>query len=392
MKINKLKLAFFVLIPTVIKICLAKITIFFGGGKKFNNIWLISERGDDARDNGYFFMLYLKKYHPEIHAFYVIAKDSVDYGKMEGVPHIKRGTFQHYIALFRAEYLISSHIFGYTPNVLAFSILEKYSLIKLMKGKRVFLQHGIMKHDIDGLKYPTTILDLFICGAKEEYKYILDNYHYPTGVVQLTGLARYDTLRDIPGKKQILIMPTWRKWLNCLTQEEFVKSEYFQAYNKLLTSQELIDYLKRSQYTLIFYVHHELQKYAARFKSIDERIIIAHKSDYDVQILLRESRLLITDYSSICFDFAYMNKPIIFYQFDQKRFFASHYHRGYFDESRFGPICMTTQAVINTIKKNDAMGQTYAYEKDTFFREIHNEKSCCENIFGKILNINGAHQ
>lgn len=41
---------------------------------------------------------------------------------------------------------------------------------------------------------------------------------------------------------------------------------------------------------------------------------------YDVQQLLKESLLLITDYSSVFFDMMYMNKPVIFYQFDENQY------------------------------------------------------------------------
>ncbi|MBR5258025.1 MAG: hypothetical protein IKV51_03670, partial [Clostridia bacterium] len=40
--------------------------------------WLISERGYDARDNGYCFFRYLRRNHPDIRAVYVITRDSPD--------------------------------------------------------------------------------------------------------------------------------------------------------------------------------------------------------------------------------------------------------------------------------------------------------------------------
>ena len=45
------------------------------------------------------------------------------------------------------------------------------------------------------------------------------------------------------------------------------------------------------------------------------------------------------DYSSIAFDFAYMKKPLIYYQFDQDKYYTNHFAKGYFDCERdgFGP-------------------------------------------------------
>ena len=46
--------------------------------KKYRNLWLVAERGNDARDNGYRFYEYLRTMHPEVNAHYVITTDSAD--------------------------------------------------------------------------------------------------------------------------------------------------------------------------------------------------------------------------------------------------------------------------------------------------------------------------
>ena len=46
-------------------------------------LWLVMERGDDARDNGYWFYRFLRMEHPEINARYVITPDSPDAARAE---------------------------------------------------------------------------------------------------------------------------------------------------------------------------------------------------------------------------------------------------------------------------------------------------------------------
>ena len=46
--------------------------------------------------------------------------------------------------------------------------------------------------------------------------------------------------------------------------------------------------------------------------------------------LFNTSALMITDYSSVFFDFVYQKKPCIFYQFDKKDFFEKHNNEGEF--------------------------------------------------------------
>ena len=92
-----------------------------------------------------------------------------------------------------------------------------------------------------------------------------------------------------------------------------------------------------------------MQRYIKYFDTENENIVIADKENYDVQELLMDSKLLITDYSSIFFDFAYMKKPLIHYCFDK----LSHYKPGYFDfrKEGFGKVTSKEDEVIKLIDK-----------------------------------------
>ena len=63
--------------------------------------------------------------------------------------------------------------------------------------------------------------------------------------------------------------------------------------------------------------------------------------------MLKESSMLITDYSSVFFDVAYMHKPIIYYQFDRDAFRQGHYQEGYFSyDDGFGPVAFDTESLL----------------------------------------------
>src|SRR5690625_3019995 len=61
-----------------------------------------------------------------------------------------------------------------------------------------------------------------------------------------------------------------------------------------------------------------MQKFSHYFKEAPVRVI--NQGEIDVQVLLKESSMMITDYSSVAFDFSFLEKPIIYYQFDRRRF------------------------------------------------------------------------
>ena len=345
-----------------------------------SNIWLISERGYEARDNSYHFYRYLKENHPEINVRYVISKNSPDIDKIVVSDIVYYGSKMHYILFLTSELLISTHIMGYSPDMSLFWRLDKYNLLKIY-GKRIFLQHGVIQNYMPSLSKKTTKLDLFITSARKEYEYILENYGYDESNLKCTGLARYDKLINNE-KNQILIMPTFRKWL-CYTND-FTKSDYFVRWNSLLNNEKLISYLEKNNLMLYFYPHFEMQKYLSNFNSKSKNVVIASIHDYDVQKLLIESKLLVTDYSSIFFDFAYMKKPIVYYQFDKEKFRSNHYNKGYFDYQKdgFGPVRINENDVVKDIIN---FQKKYLDRVDSFF--IYNDANNCNRIYKEIVNL-----
>lgn len=360
--------------------------------KKYRNVWIVSERGDDARDNGWFFFRYLKENHPEINAHYIIAKSSADYKKVAEISDpIEYESLKHYIYYALCKVRISSHAWGGDlPKADYFKKTERF----MSKRKKVvFLQHGVIKDFMPGLTANNTRLDIFICGAKPEYDYINESFGHPKGVVQYTGLARYDNLHDIKTKNQILLMPTFRKWLQKMTEDEVAKSEYVKEWNSAINDKNLIRLLKENHLELIFYPHYEIQKHIDLFISDDPCVKIAKFKDYDVQTLLIESKLLVTDFSSVFFDFAYMEKPVIYYHFDREQYIKGHYDftKGYFsyDNNGFGKVVFDKNELINEIKDqiNRGFEVTDEYkERTNVFFPIKDKKNC-ERIFDEINKL-----
>lgn len=358
-------------------------------------IWLISERGTEARDNGYHFFRYLRENHPEIECFYVISKDSPDRERVASLGKtVDYKSLQHYLLFFGARYLVSTHIMGFSPDRGFYGYIQPKVKRKILKGKTIFLQHGITKDDLVGLYQENTKLDLFICGAKPEYDYIAENWHYQNNEVQYTGFARFDKLLDFQMKRQVLIMPTWRNWLEYsadASEKKVLESGYFRCWNQILRNKKLAELAKRYGVRFIFYPHYEVQKYIDKFATASSDIILADFAHYDVQQLLKESMLLITDYSSVYFDFAYMEKPVLYYQFDEVEYRANHYAQGYFDYRRDGFGEVVTQeeellAFIEQYLENDCRLKPEYEDRIAGFFPLHDDKNC-ERIYHEIIKL-----
>lgn len=82
----------------------------------------------------------------------------------------------------------------------------------------------------------------------------------------MTGLARWDELVDkSKDYNEVLIMPTWRNWLDEAENSTFLHSDYYKNYSKLLESKRLNKYLKIITLLVNFYIHPKFKDYIGNF-------------------------------------------------------------------------------------------------------------------------------
>ena len=366
------------------------VSFFIKNRKKYKDLWIVSERGIDARDNAYHFFKYLRTNHPEINSVYIISKDSPDRKKVEPLGAlVEYGSFRHYLCFSLAKVKVSTHIDGYSPDILFF---HKFGKLFPDKSKKIFLQHGIIKDDLAFCHADQTDIDMFVCSAVPEYEYIDKTFGYKPGILKLTGLCRYDNLsKNEKPVHRILFMPTWRSALRTCNRHTFEQSEYFKKYNSFLNSENLLKLLEEYDFELIFYPHFEVHRFLDCFSTGSERVQIADFKNNDVQDLLINSDILITDYSSVFFDYAYMRKPMIFFQYDESEFRQGHYRKGYFEYSRdaFGDIARTEDEVVECLRhilQNSLKpDKVYLDKMNSFFRFDDTEN--CKRNFEEICKL-----
>ena len=357
-------------------------------------IWLICETKDTATDNGYHLYKYIRTKHPEVNCYYAIDKKCNDYNKIKDYGNIiQYESIKHWIYYLVASKNISTQKSG-NPNPPLFYFLQVYGLLK---NKRIFLQHGITINDSNWMYYRNTKFSLITCGAKKEYEFIKEKFGYPQENVKYLGFPRFDNLIDSSQEnRQIVIMPTWRNWLGRDTNflkktENFQNTEYFERYNSLINNKEFIEFIEKNNITVYFYPHRNMQKYVNEFKSECENIKIVTNQQSDIQSLFCESNLMITDYSSVGMDFAYMKKPIIYYQFDIEKFRKLQLQEGYFDYKNdgFGKVIETEKELISEIKNifysNFKIEKEYLDKIECFFER--NDRENCKRNFEAIKNI-----
>ena len=369
--------------------------------KESHQIWLINDRKDQAGDNGEYFFRYLQTIKPkDIQFYFIIEKNCSDYKRLENFENIIDFNSTKYLNLFlEADKIISSVSDSWVNN--PFADDGKY-ITDLYHFDFVYLQNGVIKDDLSwyinrNLKH----FDLLLTSSNKEYKSLLTfNYKYEKRNLLITGLPRFDNLiklqKIIEKKKIILIFPTWRIYikgvrdlvtLKTIKSERFTNTTYFNFYNKLINNQKLLEIMKNNDYLGIFCLH---PNFAKQWEYFDENTIFTVKEKCNQQEILAESSLLITDFSSIFFDFGYMLKPTIFVQFDHEEYRNNQYPKGYFDYEKdgFGPICYgmqcTVKEIISYIENKCELKKIYFKRIKRFFKYF--DESNCYRTYTGIKN------
>ncbi|ECJ8752316.1 glycosyltransferase [Campylobacter coli] len=351
-----------------------------------SNIWLFADRDYEADDNAEHLYRYIMQNHPEQKIVFALRKESLDWERLEkeGFNLVEFGSLEFERIIKKASKVISSHSDEY--------------LIRYITPRQqfIFLQHGVIKDDLSKWLNSKKI-DLFITSTKAEYDSIANDYnHYKFGKkeVVLTGLARHDALlkNNQCNARQIIIMPTWRANIVGVAlgsskrglQSDFTQSEYFQKWNLLLNSNTLQKLCEKYDYTIVFNPHPNIIPYLKDF-NIPSYVKIANHNE-SLQELFCNSSLMITDYSSVAFEMAYLNKPVIYYQFDHEEFFSSHtYQKGYFDYEKdgFGPVVEDEESLLKELEnllQNDC--NPFGIYKDNIDSTFaFKDGKCCERIY-----------
>ena len=353
----------------------------FGKLLRKRHIWLIYEKFCvTAQENGFYFFEYCMK-NKKDNVFFILDKKSPQWDYMQQYRKniIPALSFRHILYLLCADLLISPdgrhHAYAWKP-------MPNPVTRTLNKQKLYFLQHGVLAlKNVDSLFSvdSSSSVDYFTASSEFEKNIIVNRMGYNPDKVPVTGLARWDGLRDTsdPAHPVILLMPTWRSWLEGQNDEIFQQSSYYQHYASLLSNQELQDYLKAHELKLLFYIHPKLQEFISTFHSEDSQIELYSFDSMPLNQLLMRCSMMITDYSSACWDVYYQGKPVLFYQFDVDDYNRTNGSYLNMENDLFGDRCTEQEDLVHLIKDYAENGfqekQKYAEMRKEYFAYIdHN--------------------
>lgn len=368
--------------------------------------WILMDRDSVADDNAEHLYRYIRTEHPEQDIYFVLSNKSHDWNRLkkDNFNLLNFGSFEHKRLLKTASKVISSHIDKY--------INDYFPDGSMLKQQFVFLQHGVTKDDLSNWINTKKNISIMVTSTKPEFNSIAfdDKYYLTSKEVKLTGFPRHDVLLQQKNKfesnqKTILIMPTWRDSLLPKAKTDrserdrnpdFMLTDYATHWKSFLHSKELKK-ITNSGVKIIFALHKNIEPYIDEFE-IPSYIDQWHSKSYSIQELFLKATLLITDYSSVAFEMAYLEKQVLYYQFDEDEFFLGKhtFSKGYFDyrQHAFGPV-VTTEKDLNKALK-DIVKNNFAI-KEPYFSRIKNvypyrDGKCCERTFEAIKDLDKPNE
>ncbi|MCI8483818.1 MAG: hypothetical protein HFH41_05715 [Lachnospiraceae bacterium] len=345
-------------------------------------VWLVGENlAMIAQDNGYAFFQYCLKEKKRKRVYYVAQKENSDLKKLleDRKFVIYYDSLKHLIMHFACEYYVVAHGIR--------DVMPSYFHKKIKENEKpiIYLQHGILGMKRIGFKgdYYNDTIKLFIVSSKQEKNICLRYMDFREEQIAVTGLARFDLLQDLSKKnetKEILLMPTWRDWI-IMNRDIFRESSFYENYRKLLENQELHEKLRENNCQLVFYPHFEIRKrYLDLFEKFENDVVkIADPQKVTVAEFLRRANMLVTDYSSVVYEFARLKKPVCFFQFDKNEYLQKRGAYVSFEETLPGEILEDCQDVVTIIeeyvRKDFAPKEIYQKRLEKFF-DYFDQKNC----------------
>lgn len=366
------------------------------------NIWLTFDKLYKGGDCGeYFYKYMVERGEQDITPAYVIQKKAPDRKRLEkeGYRPLIYGSQEQKLSYLYAEMVFATHSSVHGFN--GFNAWEVHFIQDRLRAVNTCIQHGLSVQDLTfDSNRAVNNNKRYYCASRYEVENLSGKeYDYAPDVLRLTGIPRYDGLvnRD---KRQILITPTWRAYIAMPAvlgsarpyNPEFKNTEYFRIYEELISDERLSETAKKTGYRIIYLLHPILSAQKDDF-AVKEGIELVSALEINYETILTESSLMVTDYSGVQFDFAYMRKPVVYYQPPS---LPPHYVEGGFDYETqgFGEICREKDALVDLLcgymEQECRLKPRYRARQDDFF--AFDDRESCRRIYEDAKEYQRQHR
>ena len=148
-------------------------------------------------------------------------------------------------------------------------------------------------------------LKIICVFLKEEARHFIEIGQYNPEFIYVSGLPKYDRNTLKPDADRIVIMPTWRPWEYNEARYDFTQTKYYKMIKRIF------DAIPEHYHEKVTILPHPLFFDAVKDSEFDLKEYLDVETKYDD--ILKETKVLITDYSSIAYDAFYRGANVMFY-------------------------------------------------------------------------------
>ena len=368
--------------------------------KKDKNLWIFGAwYGQSYSDNSKYFFEYINKNHPEIKAIWLSQNSAVlKEIRAKGFKAFSTFSLTGYFCSFKASVAVVTH--SKLTDLNFYAISPRTKIIQLWHGiplKKIYFddeksaqRFRERKSRIKELIFPflKERFDLIITTSFEFQAIAGKAFDLPIEKIKITGYPRDDVFYHTPKKqkkkKKIIYLPTLRKAIG---------SEIDMFFQYGFDAEQISRILEMNNAELSIKLHPANrfeQKFIDLIGIFDNIKILLNVDIYDS---ICDYDILITDFSSIYFDFLLTGKPMIFAAFDiddyQKYDHDLYYE---YDEITPGPKTKnweeTIKSAVSILAGNDEYKQQREKIKNKFFK--YNDGRNSERVFKEISALTGT--
>lgn len=326
-------------------------------------------------------------------AYFILSKD---YAFRDSIAEkykknlINRFSFKHYYSIFAAKTLISTEALA---HALESNSKSKVFINNVVEGSQnyVFLQHGVMymvslnsESRSFFRKKRSKGIQKVVVSSDIEAKHFIDYAGYREADMYISGLPKFDKSYLEEGADTITVMLTWRPWEYNQASNSFENTNYYKMTERIVAAvpDEYRD-------KLVVLPHPKMSLLAEKDKEDNVWKYAIFGKKYDD--ILKQTKLLITDYSSISFDAFYRGSNIIFCwseKDDCMKEYGPSTKLMLTDDTAFGPVAYD-ENIRDLIRQQYEDGQSELYReryrKIVNFHDGHNTDRVIEMMIKDMI-------
>lgn len=366
--------------------------------RKDHRIWLYYDLYTVKKDNGYYQFINDLKYNDGIERYYVYDRDLSEIEELFSEEQkrylVRFGSMMHKLLYLSAEKVLTA-FYGFSTISPFGTEAEEGKYLDIIKFETIYLQHGVLhanlvlKNHVERCRADKIVISSYF--EKDNY---MKKYGYEEGDLICTGMARYDHIdRKRASRNRILFAPSWRQYLTFVQsaskwevlENKIISSDYYTKFMEFLTDKKLYQLLEKYDLHLDFKLHPIIRDAKNLFQVENDRIHLAPEA-VDVE----DYKIFITDFSSYVFDYACLNRPVIYFVPDMDQFKSGMNHYRELDlpfEKAFGNLCLEATETVSEIEKiaenNFEPEEKFENRMSEFFFDLDH---CADKLYKYLIN------